>query len=94
MTTTNEQQARLWCRIGDSGSYEQLGQDLAAVASLLAEAGVDHTAIRPRYSGLEAPGYEGANYISLYWGAADATPIRTLTDDELTELREEMSRYT
>jgi hypothetical protein len=84
----------LWIRVGDSDDYHAL-DDLDAVADLLAEVGIGQV---ERYClfGVCTAGFEGHNYISLYWGPdpgdGSAEASRELTDGELIELREELHR--
>jgi hypothetical protein len=79
----------VWMRLGDGDDYHAF-VDLDAVADLLAEFGIG---LVERYClyGVCAAGFEGHNYISLYWGPdpgdGSAEASRELTDDELVELQ-------
>lgn len=78
----------LWLRLGDASDYEAF-DDLDCVADLLAEFGIKAVSRYGLY-GVSAPGFEGHNYISLYWGPnpgdGSAEASRELTDAELIEL--------
>lgn len=79
------QEERLWLRLGDSCDYEEYGQDLDAVAGMLVEARVPFP-WHQRRGGITAPGYEAANYISLFWGDKDGNYIRNLSRAEVRQL--------
>ena len=78
----------IWMQLGDADDYHAL-DGLDDVAEVLAESGVQSVERHCRF-GVRAPGFEGNNYISLYWGpdpgdgSAEAT--RELTDSELMKL--------
>jgi|WetSurMetagenome_2_1015567.scaffolds.fasta_scaffold200160_1 hypothetical protein len=83
---------RLWTRLGDAGEYEEYGADLAPIADTLRELGVRPHELAQVHFGLVGPGFEQANYISLYWGGEDADFVADLSRDEFEELRREMAR--
>jgi len=83
---------RLWMRLGDSSDYESFGTDLDAVVDQLREAGV-HDVAQTR-AGITAPGFEGDNYISLYWGDSNAQLLRRLTKGEFVKLRRALAGST
>lgn len=78
----------IWMRLGDADDYHAF-DGLDDVANKLADCGVESVERHCRF-GVSAPGFEGNNYISLYWGpdpgdgSAEAT--RELTDAELLTL--------
>ena len=82
---------RLWTRLGDTGEYEEWGSDLAAVAGILVEARIDPHEMHQIRCGLVCPGFEQANYISLYWGDEDANMLADLSREEFQELKRAMA---
>jgi hypothetical protein len=76
----------LWIRCGDADNYNDFGIDFAAAAEYLDMLGVTGPLARCNKYGVSAAGFTGWNYISLFWGDADAQPDRELTDSELAEL--------
>ena len=82
---------RLWTRLGDAGEYEEWGSDLAAVAGILAESRIDPQEMHQIRFGLVCPGFEQANYISLYWGDENANMLADLSRDEFQALTHEMT---
>ena len=80
-----EEVNRLWTRLGDAGEYEEWGWDLGAVAGILVEARIDPHEMRQIRCGLVCPGFEQANYISLYWGNEDANMLVDLSREESQE---------
>lgn len=80
----------LWIRLGDGDGYQNLGTDLSAVIATLREAEVKD--IKECYGGVEAPGFKGHNYISLYWGKPDsADMVRCLSENEFRRVARELS---
>jgi hypothetical protein len=71
----------LWVRIGDGGEYESFGDDFAALADSLVEAGAGEV-FGWRGFGVITEQYQGNNYISIYWGDAEANGIRDLSARE------------
>ena len=86
--------SRLWTRLGDAGGYEEWGADLAAVVGVLLEVGIEPHEMRQIHGGFVCPGFEQANYVSLYWGDEDANMVADLDRDEFAELQREMARET
>lgn len=81
--------ATLWLREGDAMEYTSYGTDLYAVIDALRELGVhDVSAVR---GGITAPGFEGANYISLYWGDKSANLVSPITKGEFMTIRRALS---
>ena len=76
-------------RIGDADDYHCC-DDFEAFADVLAEFFTDlsGTDVRQRNVGLEISdwGYDGCDYISLFWGDENFEIERSLTDDEYREL--------
>ena len=64
------------------------------MAGVLAEARIDPHEMHQIHCGLVCPGFEQANYISLYWGDQDANMLADLSRDEFQELKGEMTRET
>ena len=79
----------IWMRLGDGDDYHAL-DDLDSIADVFAQFGIKEIEHYCLY-GVTAPGFEGHNYISLYWGPdpddGTAEASRELTDDELIELQ-------
>lgn len=75
----------LWLRLGDNSEYHQYGNDLDAVASVLAEADIGEN-ITQCDGGLNSSNYMGWNYISLYWGDRDSNLDRNLSKGEFKSL--------
>lgn len=82
----------IWMRLGDADDYHA-HDDLDEVADVLAEVGVGEVDRHCLY-GVSSSGFQGHNYISLYWGPdpsdGSAEASRELTDDELIELRRKL----
>ena len=78
----------LYVRIGDDDDYRTLGT-IAQLASLLHSVGI--TEFESRAAGLNAPGYYGNNYVSVYWGRAAHLFDRNLTYGELAQLRRRLT---
>lgn len=84
----------IWLRLGDADDYHAF-DGLDDVAEALAESGVE-TIERLCLYGVRAPGFEGNNYISLYWGPdpgdGSAEASRELTDSELMTLAADLGQ--
>ena len=93
---------RLIVRLGDASEYESF-DSLQDVAEYLYEHKVDRP-LRPCHGGFQAPGYNGHNYISLYWSEdaliwgeekgwvknEDMDMLRELTTEELAEIHQSL----
>jgi len=65
--------AKLWLRLGDNADYEPY-ESVADAGEYVGQ----HTSDRDpafRSMGLSLTGFEGENYISLFWGDNDAQPL-------------------
>ena len=62
----------LWIKAGDNADFECL-PDLKSVAAYLNDVGISPEEIKQRQSGIEAPCYQGDNYIRLFW--SDSTEL-------------------
>lgn len=76
---------KLWVRDGDAGSYTRL-DSLHDLADFLRQ--LEVTEYDVRTGGIEAPGFRGENYISVYWGDAAANLVRDLTGPQHEVVRE------
>jgi hypothetical protein len=78
----------VWMRVGDEDSYHPFDSVEDAAQYLGDFYGVQEVAFRNQF-GVTAPGFEGYNYISLYWGTdpkdGNAEVTRALTDEEIEE---------
>lgn len=77
----------VWARFGDGGDYEDLGDELYAVATAL----VDNDVANPvswQKMGLSCAGYRGDNYVSIYWGKTAEDPSRELNANEKRQIEE------
>ena len=78
----------VWMRVGDEDSYHPFDAIEDAAQYLGEFYSLRHITYRDRF-GVTAPGFEGNNYISLYWGTdpkdGSAEATRALTDDEIDE---------
>lgn len=75
----------LWMRLGDGGEYESF-DGMAEVADSLRESNV--SGISKVDGGISAPGYQGNNYISLYWGTAESSDLTNqLSEGEFDDLQ-------
>ena len=72
---------KLWVRAGDADNYNDF-DGFQEVADYLAEMGATPPLEWSNQYGVTSPEFRGNNYISLYWGDADAQPIRSLTTAE------------
>ena len=78
---------KVWTRLGDQGDYEDYdtpydaGIKIGEVYSIL-EPFEDEVKPRYRGKGYELPGFEGNNYISLFWGDYDAQDSVELNESD------------
>lgn len=88
----------IWMRKGDAGDYESFdapydaGEDIGYLLSLPGrESGPKQrkpVVKRSQTYGVSvAPYFVGDNYVSLFWGDADAQPTRRITDADLAQFR-------
>lgn len=80
----------VWVRLGDGDNYNPF-DDLAEAAEYMALFGVQHV-YRCRRYGVEAKGLTGLNYISLFFGDAQAQPTADLTRSEITAINGELRK--
>ena len=76
---------RLWVRVGDSGDYQSFGDDLEALIDYLNDLSVGTVTgwIDSGYGvGFETPNYHGADFISCFWGDANADLLAHLFASE------------
>jgi hypothetical protein len=64
----------IWMRLGDADDYHSF-DSLDEVADELTRIGIENIDRHCLY-GVTAPGFEGHNYISLYWGLTLAMVAR------------------
>jgi len=84
---------KLWYRLGDAGEYETADEDFDALGLALFEAGVRGADIDSWTElGLRAPGFEGQNYISLYWGDDEGGPLRALDEHDRRNVHDAIIR--
>ena len=86
---------RLWARVGDGGEYEPWGDDLASLIDFLNEIGVGEVTGWINCGvgiGMETVNFYGYDFISLYWGDADANPLRELDEEERTVVEERLEK--
>jgi len=72
-------------RVGDAGEYESFGDDLGAALDYLNELRAGEATgwvLGGIGVGLETVNYWGYDFVSLFWGDADANLIRALDDQE------------
>jgi len=72
---------QLWVRCGDGDGYHAFATT-EEVAEYLAQNGAVPPLSEDRRYGVCCFGFEGQNYISLYWGWNEESPSRSVTDDE------------
>jgi hypothetical protein len=76
---------QLWLRVGDAGDYENFGDDFAALLDYLNDLNVgtatDWIDAGPGV-GFVTPNYHGYDFISLFWGDAQANLVRPLNHTE------------
>jgi hypothetical protein len=73
-----------WLRFGDNDEYTTC-DSIEEVAELFHDKEIEGPLERA-VGGVFAPGYEGSNYISLYWGNENADLARPLSDEEYAQL--------
>jgi hypothetical protein len=73
---------RWFFRVGDPGDYESARNVLAFAAELWA-CGVRGPVRQCGHFGIEAEGFTGQNYISIYFGPDFETPVRGLSQSDL-----------
>lgn len=79
-------QNKLWLRIGDQADYEEF-DGIDDVITILKELEVDEDfGYEP--GKLSCDGFSGWNYISIFFGDADAQPVRWLKVSEVNKIRE------
>lgn len=76
---------KLRVRAGDGDNYNPF-DGFQEVADYLADMGATFPLEWSNQYGVTSPEFRGNNYISLYWGDADAQPIRSLTTAEHHEV--------
>jgi hypothetical protein len=78
----------IWMRVGDSDSYRSF-DSIQEAAEDLGESRIGYVEriVMSSGYGVSAPGYEGWNFISLYWGTDKSADMeRELTDEEIAEI--------
>jgi hypothetical protein len=75
----------LWVRAGDADNYNAF-DGFQEVADYLADMGATGPLEWCNEYGVTSPEFRGNNYVSLFWGDADAQPIRSLTTAEHNEV--------
>lgn len=86
----------VWVRVGDTDDYTQWPTLQDAIDFLLSRMAIEpgFQSFRRVSLGLEvAPYYEDNNYISIYWGDAQADPIRELSHREYRQVEQAISDY-
>ena len=76
---------QLWVRVGDAGDYESFGDDFAALFDYLNDMRVGTVTgwiDGGPGVGFETPNFHGYDFVSLFWGNADADFVHRLTPDE------------
>jgi hypothetical protein len=83
-----EPSMQLWARFGDTGDYTAY-DDLDAFIEDCRASNIG-TGVRfiTAGSGFETDSYSGKNYISCYWGDADAQKVHDLSEDEKRQIKE------
>lgn len=90
MKTPQAITAFVWVRLGDGDNYNRF-DDVAEAAEYMALFGVRHV-YRCRKYGVEAKGLTGLNYISLFFGDAQAQPTADLTSREISAINRELRK--
>jgi len=67
----------VWVRMGDGDNYSKF-DDVASATDTMKEAGVSGPLQWGLRGKLIAPGFEGNNFISCFWGDKDGNYIRDL----------------
>ena len=78
---------QLWLRVGDAGDYENFGDDFDALLEYLNELHVGSVTgwiDGGPGVGFATPNYHGYDFVSLFWGDAQADLVRPLDDAERT----------
>lgn len=81
---------RLWVRTGDAGDYEDFDNpyDAGVAISVHYDSFDEMPKItRRRYGVSIDPFFTGYNYVSLFWGDADAQPVKDLTATDITHFK-------
>jgi hypothetical protein len=76
---------QLWLRVGDAGEYESFGDSLEDVCDYLNDLGAGEVTGWVNGGvgiGFETQNFYGYDFVSLFWGDADAEPIRELDEEE------------
>ena len=76
----------IWVRMGDCDEYESF-DDLESLAKSFEERDLKASELELHGSALMAPGYEGLNFISIFWGNDDAQWCRNLSEKEFEDLK-------
>lgn len=94
--TKTENKLKLFVRFGDGGDYEELGAGFGGLANLvirLHEFKVTKIEMKNRY-GVTCEGFQGNNYISLYWSRQAnviGQSVRGITDEEIAYVNESLN---
>jgi hypothetical protein len=76
---------QLWLRVGDAGEYENFGDDFDALLEYLNELNVGSVTgwiDGGPGVGFATPNYHGYDFVSVFWGDAQADLVRPLNDAE------------
>ncbi len=91
---------KLWIRAGDVDEYNDMGSEKDHIDTLdnaglyLANSGAIPPLSPSADLGVIDQGeFSGRNYISIFWGDAEAEPIRELTIGELAEINVNLKHY-
>lgn len=81
----------IWVRLGDADSYNRF-DDVADAAEYMALFGVEHVHRCQQY-GVAAKGFDGLNYISLFYGDDEAQPTGELSNKDIRSINGELDKY-
>jgi len=80
----------LWVRVGDADDYNHF-DDLAEAAEYMAQFGLVHVWRKFKY-GVDAEGFTGNNYISLFYGDEEAQPTRDVSTRDIQRLNRHLKQ--
>jgi hypothetical protein len=81
----------IWVRLGDTDDYNRF-DDVAEAAEYMALFGVKQVHRSQKY-GVDAKGFTGNNYISLFFGDGEAQPTGELSNRDIHILNSELGKH-
>lgn len=87
-----DQEDRIWVRLGDQSEYEEFDTLEDAAEYLRTEFGIEEVDSWVE-KGFEGGGYLGQNYVSMFWGDADAQPTADLSHGDKKAFEKALTKF-